>query len=243
MIDSILTSDFHELERRISVCALCTLGTKRTTAVPGNGSRTAGLMFIGEGPGYYEDQQGLPFVGRAGQLLNEMLATIGIRREDVFVTNMIKCRAPNNRDPLPIEIRSCAPYLDRQIELLSPKVIVTLGRYSTAKFFPDEPIGKLRGVPANWNGITIYPMYHPAAALRNSNIRASLERDFLQLPALLEAPPVTSRPEPVSPPAPQIAQLGLLDTAPPQAPAPPSDDPVSDPPEDPLPHPGQLGMF
>ena len=113
-----------------------------------------------------------------------MLATIGLRREDVFVTNMIKCRAPNNRDPLPIEIRSCGPYLDRQIELIAPKVIVTLGRYSTAKFFPDEPIGKLRGTPASWNGITVYPMYHPAAALRNSTIRAALERDFLKLPSL-----------------------------------------------------------
>ena len=117
MTDNVLTADFEELERRINGCVLCTLGTKRTMAVPGNGSRTAGLMFIGEGPGYYEDQQGLPFVGRAGQLLNEMLAAIGMRREDVFVTNMIKCRAPNNRDPLPIEIRSCGPYLDRQIEL------------------------------------------------------------------------------------------------------------------------------
>ena len=182
MTDNVLTADFGELERRINGCTLCTLGTKRTMAVPGNGSHTADVMFIGEGPGYYEDRQGLPFVGRAGQLLNEMLAAIGMRRDDVFVTNMIKCRAPNNRDPLPIEIRSCGPYLDRQIELISPKVIVTLGRYSTAKFFPDEPIGKLRGTPANWNGITIYPMYHPAAALRNSTIRAALERDFLKLP-------------------------------------------------------------
>ena len=163
MTDNVLTADFEELEQRINGCVLCSLGTKRTMAVPGNGSRMAKLMFIGEGPGYYEDQQGLPFVGRAGQLLNEMLAAIGMRREDVFVTNMIKCRAPNNRDPLPIEIRSCGPYLDRQIELLAPKVIVTLGRYSTAKFFPDEPIGKLRGTPANWNGIVVYPMYHPAA--------------------------------------------------------------------------------
>ena len=182
MTDNVLTADFEELERRINGCVICTLGTKRTMAVPGNGSHTADVMFIGEGPGYYEDRQGLPFVGRAGQLLNEMLAAIGMRRDDVFVTNMIKCRAPNNRDPLPIEIRSCGPYLDRQIELISPKVIVTLGRYSTAKFFPDEPIGKLRGTPANWNGITVYPMYHPAAALRNSTIRAALERDFLKLP-------------------------------------------------------------
>ena len=242
MTDNVLTADFEELEQRINGCVLCTLGTKRTMAVPGNGSRTAGLMFIGEGPGYYEDQQGLPFVGRAGQLLNEMLAAIGMRREDVFVTNMIKCRAPNNRDPLPIEIRSCGPYLDRQIELLAPKVIVTLGRYSTAKFFPDEPIGKLRGTPANWNGITVYPMYHPAAALRNSTIRAALERDFLKLPSLLEATPATA---PATPPPsePQSTQLGLLDAPPSQPAAAPPEDSTVQPPEEATPDPKQLGLF
>ena len=244
MTDDVLTANLDEIDRLINSCTLCTLGAKRTMAVPGNGSRAAELMFIGEGPGYYEDQQGLPFVGRAGQLLNEMLAVIGLRREDVFVTNMIKCRAPNNRDPLPIEIRSCGPYLDRQIELISPRVIVTLGRYSTAKFFPDEPIGKLRGTPANWNGITVYPMYHPAAALRNSTIRAALERDFLKLPGLLEAssPPIPSAPSaPVETPSPQ---LGLLDGAPPSQPAPAQiDDPVVDSSEEARPLPGQLGLF
>ncbi len=240
MTDNVLTADFDELERRINGCTLCTLGSKRTMAVPGNGSRTAGLMFIGEGPGRYEDQQGLPFVGRAGQLLNEMLAAIGMNREDVFVTNMIKCRAPNNRDPLPIEIRSCGPYLDRQIELIAPKVIVTLGRYSTAKFFPDEPIAKLRGTPANWNGILVYPMYHPAAALRNSTIRAALERDFLKLPSLLEATTATATPPPSEP---QTTQLGLLDAPPSQpADAPPVDS-AAQPPDEPTPDQKQLGLF
>ena len=240
--DNVLTLDFEELENRINGCTLCTLGAKRTTAVPGNGSRAAKLMFIGEGPGHYEDQQGLPFVGRAGQLLNEMLAAIGMKREDVFVTNMIKCRAPNNRDPLPIEIRSCGPYLDRQIELLAPKVIVTLGRYSTAKFFPDEPIGKLRGTPANWNGIVVYPMYHPAAALRNSTIRAALEQDFLKLPSLLEATPATA---PATPPPsePQTTQLGLLDAPPPQTADEPPEDSAAQPPEEATPDPKQLGLF
>ena len=242
MTDNVLTADFEELERRINGCVICTLGTKRTMAVPGNGSHTADVMFIGEGPGYYEDRQGLPFVGRAGQLLNEMLAAIGMKREDVFVTNMIKCRAPNNRDPLPIEIRSCGPYLDRQIELISPKVIVTLGRYSTAKFFPDEPIGKLRGTPANWNGITVYPMYHPAAALRNSTIRAALERDFLKLPSLLEATPA---PAPATPPPsePQSTQLGLLDAPPSQPAAAPPEDSAVQPPEEATLDPKQLGLF
>ena len=242
MTDNVPNADLDEIDSLISTCTLCTLGSKRTTAVPGNGSRTADVMFIGEGPGYYEDQQGLPFVGRAGQLLNDMLATIGMRREDVFVTNMIKCRAPNNRDPLPIEIRSCGPYLDRQIELIAPRVIVTLGRYSTAKFFPDEPIGKLRGSPARWRGITVYPMYHPAAALRNSSIRASLERDFQKLPGLLEvAPPQAATPPP--PGETPTPQLGLLDSPPAPAPATPVDEPVVPPPEEPSRDPKQLGLF
>ena len=244
MTDNVSNADLDEIDRLINGCTLCTLGSKRTMAVPGNGSRTAELMFIGEGPGFYEDQQGLPFVGRAGQLLNEMLAAIGMRREDVFVTNMIKCRAPNNRDPLPIEIKSCGPYLDRQFELISPKVIVTLGRYSTAKFFPDEPIGKLRGTPANWNGIVVYPMYHPAAALRNSTIRASLERDFLKLPSLLEATPV-SVPSPATPPPsePHTAQLGLLDGPPSQPADPPPEVSVAEPPDEAPPEQKQLGLF
>ena len=242
MSDNIPTADLDEIDRLINGCTLCTLGSKRTMAVPGNGSRASDLMFIGEGPGYYEDQQGLPFVGRAGQLLNEMLGTIGLRREDVFVTNMIKCRAPNNRDPLPIEIRSCAPYLDRQIELIAPKVIVTLGRYSTAKFFPDEPIGKLRGTPASWNGITIYPMYHPAAALRNSTIRAALERDFLKLPSLLESMPATT-PSAPPPPEPQTAQLGLLDAPPSQPPAASPEESVAEPQDETPPDQKQLGLF
>ena len=244
MTDNVSNADLDEIDRLINGCTLCTLGSKRTMAVPGNGSRTAGLMFIGEGPGYYEDQQGLPFVGRAGQLLNEMLAAIGMKREDVFVTNMIKCRAPNNRDPLPIEIRSCGPYLDRQIELISPKVIVTLGRYSTAKFFPDEPISKLRGTPANWNGIVVYPLYHPAAALRNSTIRAALERDFLKLPSLLEATPVSvPSPAPAPPSEPQSSQLGLLDAPPSQPAAAPPEESVAEPQDEAPSDPKQLGMF
>ena len=207
MNDLAMLTEFDKIERQIHNCTLCTLGTKRTKAVPGNGSRTADVMFIGEGPGFYEDQQGLPFVGRAGQLLNEMLESIGMKREDVYVTNMIKCRAPNNRDPLPIEINACAPYLDRQIDMISPKIIVTLGRYSTGKFFPDVPISKLRGKPSTWKGITIYPMYHPAAALRNSNLKAALERDFQNLPSLLHEEPA---PSPAHP-QPEIQSLALMD--------------------------------
>ena len=241
LTDNVPTADLDQIDQLVATCTLCTLGSKRTMAVPGNGSRTADVMFIGEGPGYNEDQQGLPFVGRAGNLLNDMLATIGLRREDVFVTNMIKCRAPNNRDPLPIEIKSCGPYLDRQIELIAPRVIVTLGRYSTAKFFPDEPIGKLRGTPARWRGITVYPMYHPAAALRNSKIRASLERDFLNLPGLLESSPPPEHTVPTTSETP-TAQLGLLDTPPAQTSAAP-EQPVPSPQEETPRDPKQLGLF
>ena len=210
MSNNILPTDFDQLDQIISGCTLCTLSEKRTNTVPGNGSRTADVMFIGEGPGYYEDQQGLPFVGRAGQLLNEMIESIGMKREDVFVTNMLKCRPPNNRDPLPIEINSCRPYLDRQIEMVAPKIIVTLGRYSTGKFIPDVPISKLHGKPSPWNGITVYPMYHPAAALRNSNLRAALERDIQRLPELLEVESPTA-PVQAAPQQQQVQQLGFMD--------------------------------
>lgn len=179
-------SDFDTLEEEVRSCTLCTLSSKRTNAVPGDGDRKASVMFIGEGPGYYEDQQGIPFVGRAGQLLNEMLESINLQRQDVYITNMLKCRPPNNRDPLPAEITACGPYLERQISMISPKVIVTLGRYSTANFFPAEPISKLRGNPMPWKGITILPMYHPAAALRNGNLKDALHRDFQQIPELLK---------------------------------------------------------
>ena len=199
-------SEYEILVDQVLNCTLCTLSQKRTLAVPGEGSLTAGIMIIGEGPGYYEDQQGRPFVGPAGRLLEELLASIGLSREDVYITNMIKCRAPSNRDPLPGEIKACKPYLDKQLELIGPRVVVTLGRYSFAKFFPDEPIGKARGRPRRWNGLTIYPMYHPAAALRNGNLRSLLEKDFLELPSILDSDP----PEAEESREPEAKQLGFF---------------------------------
>ena len=179
-------SDFDELVRQINGCTRCTLSQKRTHAVPGEGSRDADIMFIGEGPGSYEDRDGRPFVGPAGQFLDEMLASIDLKREDVYITNVIKCRAPNNRDPLPGEIESCKPYLDRQIDMIAPKVLVLLGRYSFLRFFPGESIGKARGEPRKWRGILAYPIYHPAAALHNPRLRPVIEDDFRKLPELLE---------------------------------------------------------
>ena len=151
-------SDFDDLIQQIQTCTRCTLSEKRTRAVPGEGDHNADIMFIGEGPGYYEDQQGRPFVGQAGALLNELLATIGLKREDVYITNMVKCRPPNNRDPIPGELQACRPYLDEQLEMISPKVLVTLGRHSFTKFFPGESISKARGKPRKWKNFTVYPI-------------------------------------------------------------------------------------
>ena len=181
-------SEFDDLVQQVLTCTRCSLSEKRTQAVPGEGSRTADIIFIGEGPGFYEDRDGRPFIGPAGHFLDELLASIDLKREDVYITNMIKCRAPNNRDPLPGEISACGPYLDRQIEMIAPKVVVTLGRYSFGKFFPKDSIGKARGKPQRWNGLVIYPMYHPAAALHNPALRPVIERDFQSLSALLEEP-------------------------------------------------------
>jgi DNA polymerase len=139
-------------------------------------------MFIGEGPGFNEDQQARPFVGRAGQLLEELLASIPMRREDVFITNVVKCRPPENREPAPEEVAACAPFLESQIRLLNPRVIVTLGRHSLARFFPDSRISNDHGRVLVWRGRVVLPLYHPAAALRSSSIRAVLEADFRRLP-------------------------------------------------------------
>lgn len=179
-------SDFDDLVQQVNTCTLCSLSEKRNNAVPGEGARNADIMFIGEGPGFYEDRDGLPFVGPAGQFLNELLRSIGLSREDVYITNMLKCRPPNNRDPLPVEIDSCRPYLDAQIEMISPKVVVTLGRFSFGKFFPGQSIGKERGKPRPWKNLTVFPMYHPAAALHNPRLRDVILADFAKLPALTD---------------------------------------------------------
>ena len=202
-------SEFDELVQKITTCTLCSLSEKRTNAVPGEGDRGADIMFIGEGPGFYEDRDGRPFVGPAGKFLDELLGTIGLRREDVYITNMIKCRAPNNRDPLPVEIDACRPYLDKQLEMISPKVLVTLGRFSFGKFFPTEPISKARGKPRRWMDLTLYPMYHPAAALHNPRLREVIESDFSRLPALIESTDQAHQEQ--QDPAEAAKQLSLFD--------------------------------
>ncbi len=175
-----------DLARLIHKCQLCPLGKLRTHAVPGEGDPQAEILFIGEAPGYHEDQQGRPFVGASGQLLDKLLARIGLHREQVFITNIIKCRPPNNRDPLPQEIASCTPYLHQQLALLSPLLVVTLGRFSMHHFFPSHTgITRVHGKAEQKDDYMVMPMFHPAAALRNPQWMQAMESDFDKIPPLL----------------------------------------------------------
>jgi len=172
---------------QVRSCRLCGLAEGRTNAVPGEGSPASGIVFIGEGPGFHEDRQGRPFVGRAGELLDALLPTVPLQREDVFITNVVKCRAPDNRDPQPREVAACRPYLEAQIALLRPRVIVPLGRHSLMWFLPNARISSDHGRMLRWKGHLVFPLYHPAAALRSSNIRAQLEADMKRLPQAIVA--------------------------------------------------------
>ena len=178
-------SALTELYKEIALCQLCEIARFRTRVVPGEGAENADVLFIGEAPGWHEDQQGRPFVGPAGKFLDELLASIGLKREQVYIANVIKCRPTNNRDPLPVEIQNCRKWLDRQIELISPKVIVTLGRYSMAMFFPGKSISKIHGTAQKRDNVIYYAMYHPAAALHQQSLRQEIEVDMLKIPSLL----------------------------------------------------------
>lgn len=178
-------SALSRLYQEIADCHQCDLAKGRSRVVPGEGAEDADILFIGEAPGWHEDQQGRPFVGSAGQFLDELLASIGLKREEVYICNVIKCRPPKNRDPLPTEIKTCQPWLDRQLELIKPKIIVTLGRYSMARFFPGETIGKAHGKVRQQDGVIYYAMYHPAAALHQQKLRSVIQEDMLKIPSLL----------------------------------------------------------
>jgi len=179
-------SKLDSVAAEISHCTLCLLHRGRTKAVPGAGPADADIMFIGEAPGFHEDQQGLPFVGAAGSFLDELLDGIHVKRDEVFITNVIKCRPPGNRDPLPEEVEACKPYLDRQIELIQPKIVVTLGRFSMARAFPKARISRIHGQPRKISGVIYYPMYHPAAALHQPSLRRTVEEDMRRIPELIE---------------------------------------------------------
>ena len=213
-------SALESIAAEVATCRRCPLAEGRTHAVPGEGHPDTEVVFVGEGPGFNEDQQGRPFVGAAGSLLNQLLGAIGWRRSEVFITNVVKCRPPGNRDPEPAEIAACAPYLRRQLEALDPALVVTLGRHSLQTFMPGARIGTAHGTlrpvdPATGAGSALaYAMYHPAAALRQNSLRETMLADMAGVPeALIEArrlrtPEATTgegepkeRPEPTDQPA------------------------------------------
>lgn len=177
---------FEQLNIKIANCTKCALHEKRIQAVPGGGNPQADILFIGEAPGKSEDEQGKPFVGAAGKFLNEMLSSIGLKRDDVYIANTVKCRPPANRDPRPEEIKICLPYLKQQILLIQPKIIATLGRFSMNLFFSKLKISQVHGKPQTKNNLCIVPLYHPAAALYNGNQRDVHMRDFQILKTILE---------------------------------------------------------
>jgi DNA polymerase len=184
-----------EVYREASVCTKCPLAKTRTNVVFGGGDANANLMFVGEAPGAEEDRQGLPFVGRAGALLTELLGGIGLARDQVWITNVLRCRPPGNRDPQPLEIESCQPYTYRQVELIQPRVVATLGNFATKLLTGSRAgITKVRGTPQihEIGGRTVFlmPLFHPAAALRTPALVDILRQDFAKLPDLLEAPPL-----------------------------------------------------
>ncbi len=174
-----------QIAREVSVCQRCMLHHSRKNSVPGEGPADAEIMFIGEGPGFHENEQGRPFVGAAGKYLEELLAKINMRREQVFIGNVVKCRPPNNRDPLPDELAACSDYLERQIQVINPKVVVTLGRYSMARFLPNAKISDVHGQSFRIKNRLVVPMFHPAAALHQPSLKISVERDFAHLPELI----------------------------------------------------------
>lgn len=231
----------QEIEQQIHVCTRCALAATRTLAVPGHGDYQSVILFVGEGPGFEEDRQGKPFVGRSGQYLNEVLAGVGIRREQVFVTNVVKCRPPNNRDPFPDELAACGDYLTRQVELINPRIIVTLGRFSMSRWFPGASITRVHGQVRNiGRGRVALAMYHPAAALRNPQWKIEFEKDVQVLPRLIEravrANEAAERGEALPagvphPGDPDYAAPGSTPAAPPSA-------PPSAPPAAELPRPG-----
>ncbi len=202
-----------QIAAEVKQCERCVLHLSRKKAVPGDGNAYAQIMLIGEGPGFHENEQGLPFVGAAGKFLEELLASINLRREDVFITNVVKCRPPANRDPLPDELAACDDYLERQIRIINPKVIVTLGRYSMAKFLPNAKISVVHGTPKWVNGRLIVPMYHPAAALHQGSLKPHVEADFKRLPefiAMADHPPRPSKSESTAAPSAVMMELPVF---------------------------------
>jgi uracil-DNA glycosylase family 4 len=175
-----------QIVKEVSVCQKCALYHSRKLAVPGEGPANSEIMFIGEGPGFHENEQGRPFVGAAGNFLNELLAEAGLKRAEVWIGNVVKCRPPGNRDPLPEELSACDDYLERQIVVINPTIIITLGRYSMGKFMPGAKISSVHGQMRRVGNRFVIAMFHPAAALHQAALKPAIMKDFTQLPKLLE---------------------------------------------------------
>lgn len=205
----------QQIADEVRACTACRLHQSAMRAVPGEGPADAKVMFIGEAPGFHEDRQGRPFVGAAGQFLEELLGLAGLRRSEVFIANVIKHRPPDNRDPQPDEIAACSQFLDRQIAALNPLVIVTLGRFSMARWFPGEKISRIHGQPRWIGGRMIVPMMHPAAALHQPQNRALIEADFRRLPEFIaqaeaKNAQAAAAVAPDTPDEPEVQQLSLF---------------------------------
>ena len=200
------------LHAEVRACVKCGLHATRTQAVPGVGPCPADIMIVGEAPGFNEDRQGEPFVGAAGHLLDTLLARIGLGRSDVYITNVLKCRPPQNRDPMPNEVESCSPYLARQLALIKPKVVLILGRHALERLLPGQgSISRVHGSLVRRGDVAYVPLYHPAAALHNGALVADLEQDFDRVKAYLDkllAPPPPPQPTPA--PKQEAEQLNLL---------------------------------
>ena len=211
-------TELEVLAREAAGCTRCRLHEGRTQVVFGVGDPNADLMFVGEAPGFHEDKQGFPFVGQAGKLLDKLLAGIGLERSQVYICNVLKCRPPGNRDPVPDEKEACEPYLFRQVELIRPKVIATLGNHATKQLSGKETgITRVHGqeqrLKVGSREVLLYPLYHPAAALYTPAMLTVLEQDFARLPELLGrevAPPIVAAPQLVEVPAEPAVQLGLF---------------------------------
>jgi DNA polymerase len=180
--------DISNLAQQIKNCTRCELHKSANHAVPGEGSPRAKIVFIGEGPGLNEDTQGRPFVGNAGKYLDLLLSKADLKRQEVFITNVVKHRPPENRDPQPTEITACSTWLEKQIAAISPKIIVTLGKWSLNRYLPDKKISEVHGLPTRVQNVVVIPMYHPAAALRRGLVAKELEEDFEKNKTLLQNP-------------------------------------------------------
>lgn len=181
-----MSDTLEKIINEVKQCEKCDLCKTRTNTVPGCGNFDSGIMFIGEGPGRNEDEQGRPFVGAAGKVLDSLLESINLKREDVFITNVVKCRPPKNRDPLPEEVSACYPFLERQLDIIRPKIIILLGRHAMDRFLPGQKISVDHGKPKRKDKQVYFPIYHPAATIYRRELFVELEKDFKKIPKIIE---------------------------------------------------------